>query len=150
MADSTFKAAVRTSMGLVVSQKTLIDLSNQRANEVGDTDTPAALTIDEDVLTEAIRLAAAQIEPYHGTQTGDSDVLAIKHCSEVALNDLCIKHGMNPSDLGLQNRADLIRSLEEARDNKVAENSLIKFRQKRTNYPTNPSGHEPLGDPDAA
>jgi hypothetical protein len=148
MADATFKAAVRASMGLVVSEKTLIDLSNQRANEVGDTDTPAALTIDEDVLTEAIRLAAAQIEPYHGTQTGSSDVLAIKHCSEMALNDICVKHGMPPGDRGLQKRADLSRSLEEARDNRVAENSVITFRQKRTNYPTSPSGHEPLGTAD--
>lgn len=149
MADSVFKAAVRGSMGLVVSSKTLIDLSNQRANEVGDTDTPEELTINEAVLSEAIRLAAAQIEMYHGIQNGDSDVLAIKHCAELALNDLCVKHGMNPSDLGLNNRTDLIRALEEARDNKVAENSLIRFRPKRTKYPTSPSGHEPLGDPNA-
>lgn len=150
MADTTFKAAVRSSMTLTVSEKTLIDLSNQRANEVGTTDTPVALSINESVLTEAIRLAAAQVEPYLGTQTGDSDVLAVKFCSELALNDLITKHGMNPHEFGLQNRAELMAAMGDTRESRALERGTIIFKQKRTNYPANPSGHVPLGDPDEA
>ena len=147
MASSAeYLAAVLASIELTIAPKTLISLTNQRKNEVGTSEPPAAVVaIDYDVLNEAIRLAAAAIEDELGAGSATT-VMHIKLAAELTIAELATAHAVNISDLGLAGKDDIMKRVGKARKLAVSRKPRIENGRRATGWKPGPSGHNPFDE----
>lgn len=146
MPSSAVQTAIKASIENLISEKTLIELTNQRENEVGETieDPPPELTINYDVLDEAIRIAASEIEEILGALT-ETDYVGMKYALQLAIRSLASEYSVNITSLGIANREQILKDAADTNRRRVAKSRSIKTQPKVTGFKENPSGFDPLG-----
>jgi len=140
MSSAGFRARVKSSVQNLMSEKTLIELTNQRAGEAG---LAKPTSINDTVLDEAILLAAAEVEE-HLSEADDTDHTDVKLVAELVVSDLCVKHAINPTSMGFANKKDIMDRVMLVRKARVNRGDRIDTDDKETGWVPPSSGFNPF------
>ena len=143
MSSAAYLAAVKLIITNLLPQKTLTELTNQRAGEVGGA---APTTTNTTVLDQAIELATAEVEDELGVMeaTDTGGILHAKFSAELALSDLARKFSFNLSEAGLAGRDDIFQRIKRTKKTRQDKRDRIDTGDKGTGWKPPASGHNPF------